>query len=429
MDPAQPGGPPPPRPGGQHPAYQAYHLYPGYGTPPAPAPVNRFSIASLVTGVVCCLPPLGLVLGLIALAQIRRRGQRGRGLAVAGAALSSLSTALVLMLLLTGVAGEAWNGFREGWRDASRSPRAPELRSGDCVRLPSTDPPAHGAAMPADVVGCGTPHEGEITASFPVTGFTEYPGDTPLAHEAWERCDAFHLAYVLDPWRIPRNVEPYVHRPGREEWAAGDRTVHCGLATVDGTRITGSLRGPARGLNRDQYAYVALEAKIGDVLLGQPEPEHAEAVREWAAESAAVHAEQARVLREYDWPARAAGAADRRAAEFDRAGGLWRKASRVGDERWDERWEEQWERKWEEKREKRGEAGRDGKRDDDLKALERDSDREDAFWRTSQAAEKALEVGTESAIRRALGLEAVPPADRAVPGAPATPAGPDGPAS
>jgi hypothetical protein len=51
------------------------------------AGTNGFAIGALALGI-CGGAPLGLVFGVIALAQVRRSGERGRALAVAGIALS-----------------------------------------------------------------------------------------------------------------------------------------------------------------------------------------------------------------------------------------------------------------------------------------------------------------------------------------------------
>lgn len=89
----QPPGYPPPPPGG--------YGYPpppagGYGYPPppgyAPPPMvgtNGFAVASLVCslfGWVCMFIGafLGIIFGFVALSQIRRTGQSGRGMAIAG---------------------------------------------------------------------------------------------------------------------------------------------------------------------------------------------------------------------------------------------------------------------------------------------------------------------------------------------------------
>ena len=89
-----------------------------YGTapPPAPAPgrTNVLAIVSLVAGLIslplfCCWPvsiPLGLVaivLGFVAKGQIKRTGESGNGLAIAGIVTGAL--AIVLFVLLVVVFG------------------------------------------------------------------------------------------------------------------------------------------------------------------------------------------------------------------------------------------------------------------------------------------------------------------------------------
>lgn len=100
------------------------------GSAPAaqPAPVviqtvsggtNGVAVASLVSGIVslpgvacCCFPtlvtaPLGIVLGIIALAQIRGRPeQSGRGMAWTGIALCIAALALCVLMMFLGVFAE-----------------------------------------------------------------------------------------------------------------------------------------------------------------------------------------------------------------------------------------------------------------------------------------------------------------------------------
>ena len=89
--PAQAGGYPPPASGYPPPAS-------GYpGAAPA-AGTNGLAIASLVcsvVGVVCGIGSiLGIVLGIIAMNQIKRTGQGGRGLALAGIIVGAVLLAL-----------------------------------------------------------------------------------------------------------------------------------------------------------------------------------------------------------------------------------------------------------------------------------------------------------------------------------------------
>jgi len=90
---------PPPAPGGY-----------GYGYPPpvyAAPRTNALAIASLVTSLAgfftCGIGNiLGLIFGVVGLVQIRRSGEGGRGLAVAGVVISALTFVGLLMALIIG---------------------------------------------------------------------------------------------------------------------------------------------------------------------------------------------------------------------------------------------------------------------------------------------------------------------------------------
>ncbi|MGI3200060.1 DUF4190 domain-containing protein [Streptomyces sp. GLT-R25] len=120
---AYPGGPqgqgpgPGPGPYGYQPWGQGYSPY------STPAPVNGLAIAALVLGILCFLPLVGLILGFFALAQIKRKGERGKGMAIAGMILSGIGAAILALALATGGAAEFWDGFQEGAREASENGR------------------------------------------------------------------------------------------------------------------------------------------------------------------------------------------------------------------------------------------------------------------------------------------------------------------
>lgn len=77
-----------------------------YGYPPAPRPTNAMAIASLVCAFL--FAPLGIVFGHISLSQIRRTGEEGHGLAVAGLVLSYLITAFAVLALIATVVFFGW---------------------------------------------------------------------------------------------------------------------------------------------------------------------------------------------------------------------------------------------------------------------------------------------------------------------------------
>jgi hypothetical protein len=66
--------------------------------PPSPAiaGTNGLAIASLVLSVIGCTSLIGAILGHVALSQIRRTGQQGRGLALGGVIVGWLWTFFVL---------------------------------------------------------------------------------------------------------------------------------------------------------------------------------------------------------------------------------------------------------------------------------------------------------------------------------------------
>jgi hypothetical protein len=97
---------------GQGPQYGQYPQYGGgggggqYG---APTRTNPLAIASLVCGIGQLLLGLlagipGIILGFIALNQIKTKGEGGRGMAIAGIVLGFIGVALSLILIIAVVA-------------------------------------------------------------------------------------------------------------------------------------------------------------------------------------------------------------------------------------------------------------------------------------------------------------------------------------
>ncbi|NUK00601.1 DUF4190 domain-containing protein [Streptomyces lunaelactis] len=347
------------------PSTQGWQPYPQYAPRP---PVNGLSIASLVLGIVCCLPPLGLVLGLISLSQIKKRGERGKGMAVAGTVLSSLSTALLAVALATGGIGGAWDGFKEGMDKASRSRSTLDLRKGDCFNLPGSGA-VERETTDVEVVDCASEHEAEVAGGFKVRGYETYPGESRLDSLADTRCQEVNDGYAMDPWAVPKGTEMYYYLPTKESWRLGDKIVTCAFV-IDGGVVQGSVRGDAKSLDDHQLVYLKAESAIASTEYAAPEEDfadNAEGYRDWARQTSVALAEQAGILRGHSWPGSAAGPAEERAKEYERARVHWDKAARAQDE--------------------------------------------DAFWTHSYDGQDTLERTTEISVRGPLGLEATPPAD------------------
>lgn len=89
-----PYGPYPPPPG----PYEGPYGYPGYPGYPPPRGTNALAIASLVCAFV--FAPLGIVFGHISLSQIKKSGEEGRGLAIAGLVISYLITVFTVVVVV-----------------------------------------------------------------------------------------------------------------------------------------------------------------------------------------------------------------------------------------------------------------------------------------------------------------------------------------
>jgi peptidyl-prolyl cis-trans isomerase B (cyclophilin B) len=75
-----------------------YPGYPGYPPPPPVRQTNAWAVAALVSSFV--FAPMGIVAGHIALSQIKRTGDEGKGLAIAGLVIGYMLTAVMIVGLI-----------------------------------------------------------------------------------------------------------------------------------------------------------------------------------------------------------------------------------------------------------------------------------------------------------------------------------------
>jgi hypothetical protein len=104
---------------------------------PYPTPVNAFATLSLVFAFLCA--PAGALLGHVALAQIRRTGERGHGRAVAGLALSYTFVMLAVFALI------AWATLAASTSSHTPAPGAPATTA---EPAPTVAPGAVGTLLP-----------------------------------------------------------------------------------------------------------------------------------------------------------------------------------------------------------------------------------------------------------------------------------------
>lgn len=219
---AQPSSPPPARPPAARGQWSA--------TPQPVRPTNGFAIASLTFGIIGGIL-FGVIFGIIALVQIRRRGQKGRGLAIAGLVLSGL------WAIILGV-GAALVIMDEADRDPSGeitregSVPATSMQVGDC--LENLEEASAISSLPA--VPCSEPHEGEVFGLFDLpTG--DYPDQASMESQASTRCSELLRAYSAAAFDDP-SVGLFYLYPLESGWP-DDREVVCIAAALDGP-VTGS---------------------------------------------------------------------------------------------------------------------------------------------------------------------------------------------
>lgn len=292
-----------------------------------PVSVNALAVAALVLGLLCFLPVAGLVLGLVALRQIKRTGQSGRGMAVTGVVLSSAGALLWATVLSTGLASRAWEGFTE----AARGNEILSLEEGECFDAPGG---LEGDTYDVDTVPCASGHDGEVFGVVTLPGGA-YPGDARTGALAEERCEALQNRYAMDTWALPADVDVYYLMPSPESWRYGDRAVTCVFARIDqGPPLTGSLRGDPSTLDSHQVVFLSTANAVDAALYEEPEeaPEDGLAAhRAWAVQVHAVLGEQIEALRGHTWPSGARGPVGALTADLEDAREEWDRASTAAD--------------------------------------------------------------------------------------------------
>jgi hypothetical protein len=183
---------------------------------------DGFAIAAVLSSIVGGVP-VSVVLGIMALARVRRSGRRGRGLAIAALVISGLWVVAVGALVAGAAANSAQRDSRGAVTKAGRISAA-DLRKGDCLRTAPNDDEGVGSV---DVTPCAFPHRAQVYAVFDLPD-EPYPGDSRVLQLADEGCqdrtpdisgaDANTLAAL------------YLY-PEQAQWESGKRSVRCILAS------------------------------------------------------------------------------------------------------------------------------------------------------------------------------------------------------
>jgi hypothetical protein len=230
---------PPPQPYAPQPYGQAYSQ--PYGVPLSPlaappAGVNGFAVASFVLSF--CVGGfllLSIIFGLVALRQIDRNGQSGKGFAITGLMIS--------LLWILGIAGAYfYSNYQDakqqitGTITAEQTVPVSELKTGDCVK---SMPQAGGVLFTVVVLPCALAHQGEVAGEFTISG-TRYPGEAGVEAQALEQCEPIVRQYT-SPATIKIVTDIYYVGPRSADWDKGRRTVTCIAMTA--ASQTGSVKG------------------------------------------------------------------------------------------------------------------------------------------------------------------------------------------
>lgn len=217
-----------------------------------PSPkTNTLAIVAFVMSLICAIPFVPLILGIVALGQIRTRAENGKGLAIAAIAIHGATIAFYAIFITLGLSGALDDGPKpkrdtSGQVTDSGSSKVNDIRTGDCFNTNGDlaeyeDEDGGEAAFSVRIVPCDQPHEAEAYAVFDLDNGS-YPGTDKVTATAEAECSGKKLTdYVGKDPKLSKDLEVYYYFPQSTTWAFGDREVTCFVGSSDST-TTGSIR-------------------------------------------------------------------------------------------------------------------------------------------------------------------------------------------
>lgn len=198
---------------------------------PTPArPTNPWAIVALVTGIIA-LVPVAIAAGIVALVQIRKRGEDGTPLAIIGLVAAGCWTLVIVIGL---AAAFAFGSFGYGSGDQGRVGNAGSTTVGACL-----DERSQGQEI-APVEDCGNSHYAEVY-QVETLGAGAWPGSDELENRAEELCDAAFESYVGESY-FDSDYDYGYFFPDEAEWRSGERRVVCVILPGFDDDLRGSVR-------------------------------------------------------------------------------------------------------------------------------------------------------------------------------------------
>ncbi|MEA2537062.1 MAG: hypothetical protein QOF11_1296 [Chloroflexota bacterium] len=127
------------------------------------------------------------------------------------------------------------------------SGNAADLKPGDCFDDPITAGASAAEIKDVQHHPCSEPHLYEVieTMVFPTSGDATFPGQTGFDAFLVEKCSAAFAGYVGIA-EDQSSLTYLAYTPVESGWNRGDREITCFLGTVDGTKLTGSMKDSKR---------------------------------------------------------------------------------------------------------------------------------------------------------------------------------------
>jgi MFS family permease len=202
---------------------------------PTKTGTNGFAIASFILGLIGGAL-LSVIFGVIALSQLRRRQQGGRGFAIAGLVLSGLWVLVLAGAIISAALLSANRASANGQITKSGNVSIFSLHVGDCFQNPSGNSQLSVTGVTA--VPCSTAHNAQAFAAFSATG-ASYPGNAKLLREASRGCQSRESG-DLDRSKLTSTMSLHFLFPEQQSWADGHRRVTC-LVVDSAPDLTSSL--------------------------------------------------------------------------------------------------------------------------------------------------------------------------------------------
>jgi hypothetical protein len=234
-------GPPPPPPGpapgpppGQAPGWAAEPAAGGRGyRGSGGGNTSGWAVASFILGIFAVVP-LSAIFGFVALQKIRRLGQRGKGLAIAGLILSAVWVAVLVAVSVTSN-NTATRQSSTGQITHSGGLDVFALATGDCFDNPKDTQDIESVTA----IPCTQAHDSQVFAKFDLSGDDDsYPASDALNKMADAGCNSRTAG--IDKSKTTANMTIRVLFPEQDAWADGQRTVSCLIVNPTPT-ITSSL--------------------------------------------------------------------------------------------------------------------------------------------------------------------------------------------